>query len=185
MGNIPGILLATTVATDAALAFDVLFRSFYPRLSRLLYRVTGDMDRAEEIAAEAFCRLKRKPPATSTNVEGWLYRTGFRLALDHAKKERRRARYEALAAQVGFVKTGQLSYGGLDEVDKDDERQSVRLVLTALKPTHASLLVLNSEGLNYVEIAGALNLKRASVGKLLFRARQAFRKEYVKRYGQR
>jgi RNA polymerase sigma-70 factor (ECF subfamily) len=180
-----GLPLAVTAVPDAAPDFDALFQCFYPRLARLLYRVTGDMGRAEEVAAEAFCRLHRRPPSKSVNVEGWLYRTGLRLALDQLRRERRRARYEALAGQLGFETKSRQPSGGLDEVNQENERQCVRRVLAALKTTHANLLVLNSEGLNYVELAAALDLKQSSVGTLLFRARQAFRKEYLKRYGHR
>ena len=81
--------------------FDALFARFYSRLARLLYRITGDTERAEEIASEAFWRLHQKPPATNVNVEGWLYRTGTRLALDDLKKRQRRRRYEALASLFG------------------------------------------------------------------------------------
>jgi RNA polymerase sigma-70 factor (ECF subfamily) len=75
----------------------------YRRLARLLFRITRDLARAEEIASEAFWRLYRSPPASHDNLEGWLYRTGLRLALDHLRNERRRARYEALAAVVGLA----------------------------------------------------------------------------------
>ena len=46
------------------------------------------------------------------------------------------------------------------------------------------LLVLRSDGLSYIELASALDLNPASVGTLLARAQQAFRKEDIKRYGQ-
>ena len=88
---------------DPGRDFDMLFDATYRRLARLLYRVTGDTGRAEEIASEAFLRLHRQRFRTMKNVEGWPYRTGLRLALDHLKKERRRARYEALAAVFGLA----------------------------------------------------------------------------------
>jgi DNA-directed RNA polymerase specialized sigma24 family protein len=83
--------------------FDALFTAYYRRLTRLLYRATGDTTRAEGFAAEAFWRLYDKPPKDVANIEAWLYRTGLRLALDHLKKERRRARYEALALLFGVA----------------------------------------------------------------------------------
>jgi len=63
---------ATTVPEEAARDFDALFQTYYTRLARLLYRVTGDTARAEEVAAEAFWRLHRKPPSDQSNLEGWL-----------------------------------------------------------------------------------------------------------------
>jgi RNA polymerase sigma-70 factor (ECF subfamily) len=46
------------------------------------------------------------------------------------------------------------------------------------------MLLLRSEGLSYAELAAALDLNPASVGTLLTRAGQAFKKEYVIRYGE-
>lgn len=164
----------TTVACD----IDALFTAHYRRLTRLLYRATGDTARAEEFAAEAFWRLHHKPPKEATNIEGWLYRTGLRLALDHLKKERRRARYEALALLFGVAPNPHQA------VEQHEDQTRVRQVLASLKPIQAATLLLRSEGLSYAELAAALNLNAASVGTLLTRAGQAFKKEYIKRYGE-
>ena len=171
-------LSQTTSMPNVALNFDELFTAYYSRLTRLLYRVTGDRSRAEEVAAEAFWRLYRKTPSDATNIEGWLYRTGLHLALDYLKKERRRARYEALTILFGFAPDPQQA------VEQQEEQARVRRVLGSLKPAQAALLLLRSEGLSYAELATALNLNSASVGTLLSRAGQAFKKEYVIRYGE-
>jgi RNA polymerase sigma-70 factor (ECF subfamily) len=168
-----------TAHQEATGDLETLFHAYYGRLARLLYRVTGDMGRAEEVAAEAFWRLHRKPPPAKTNFEGWLYRTGLRLALDHVKREGRRARYEALASFFGFTATPEQT------LQQIEERERVRQALTALKPEQVALLTLRGEGYRYAEIAAALNCHPASVGTLLARAEQAFRKEYVNRYGER
>jgi RNA polymerase sigma-70 factor (ECF subfamily) len=60
----------------------------------------------------------------------------------------------------------------------------VRTVLAAIPKRDAELLLLRSDGSSYGELAGTLSINPASVGTLLSRARQTFRKEYVKRYGQ-
>jgi RNA polymerase sigma-70 factor (ECF subfamily) len=44
--------------------------------------------------------------------------------------------------------------------------------------------ILRNEVLSYQEIAHVLELNAASVGTFLGRAQQAFRKEYIRRYGQ-
>jgi RNA polymerase sigma-70 factor, ECF subfamily len=56
-------------------------------------------------------------------------------------------------------------------------------VLAVIEPRQSELLLLRSQGLSYEELAATLNLKAASIGTLLARAQQAFRKEYIKRYG--
>ena len=53
-----------------------------------------------------------------------------------------------------------------------------------MRRTQAELLILRSDGVLYDELAAVLSLNPASVGTLLSRARAAFRKEYVRRYGE-
>jgi DNA-binding CsgD family transcriptional regulator len=66
----------------------------------------------------------------------------------------------------------------------DEVQERVRAVLAALQSRQAELLVLRSHGFSYEELALSLDLNPVSVGTLLGRAQQAFRKEYVARYGQ-
>lgn len=167
-----------SVTEETSRDFIATFNANYRRLARLLYRVTGDIARAEEVASEALWRLHRSPPSAQTNIEGWLYRTGLRLALDGIKKERRRARYEALAAFFGLAVTPHRI------LEQDEERGRVRQALDALKAEQAALILLRADGFSYAELAAKLDLNPGSVGTLLSRAEQAFRKEYVNRYGQ-
>ncbi len=66
----------------------------------------------------------------------------------------------------------------------EEARGLVRQTLARLDSRSAELLLLRSHGLSYGEVAAALDLNPASVGTLLARAQQAFRKEYVQRYGE-
>jgi len=66
---------------------------------------------------------------------------------------------------------------------RTQEWEHVRLILANLDERQAELLLLPSRGLSYREVA-ALDLNPASVGTLISRAPQAFRKEYLKHYGQ-
>jgi RNA polymerase sigma factor (sigma-70 family) len=170
--------LSMSSPEEATRDFAALFHAYYGRLARLLYRITGDMGRAEEVAAEAFWRFCRKPPPTRTNLPGWLYRTAFRAALDQLKMERRRTRYEGLASMFGIVRTPEQA------LEQSEEQRRVRQALTGLKPEQVTLILLRSEGFSYAELAAALDLNPTSVGALLARAEVAFQREYVKRHGQ-
>jgi RNA polymerase sigma-70 factor (ECF subfamily) len=90
----------------------------------------------------------------------------------------RQERYERLVAFVRRSPTPEELLAARQEQDR------IRRVLGALEPRQAELLLLRSQGLSYEDVAAALKLNPASVGTLLSRAQQAFRKEYVKRYGQ-
>lgn len=61
----------------------------------------------------------------------------------------------------------------------------MRLVLGTMGRRQAELLLLRSNGLSYQELAAALGMNPASVGTLLSRAIEAFRKRYIERYGER
>jgi RNA polymerase sigma-70 factor (ECF subfamily) len=163
---------------ETAQDFDGLFRAHYTTLARIACRVVGDAGWAEEIAAEAFWKLHRKPPKDAQNLAGWLYRTALRLALDHLKKSQRRARYESLAPSPEAVRTPEERFQRLERQER------VRGILAALKPEQAAILVLRSEGYTLAEIAAVQGFNPASAGTFLARADEAFRKEYVRRYGQ-
>ena len=170
---------AVTGKIESAGNFDRLFIVNYAALTRIVYRVVGDIGLAEELAAEAFWKLHRKPPASDHNLVGWLYRTGLRLALDHLKKRKRREHYEAFVPAAGEQQSPE------DALEKIEQQIRVTQILAALKPAQAELLVLRSEGYTLAEIASILSVRPNSVGTLLARADTAFRKEYVNRYGER
>ena len=64
------------------------------------------------------------------------------------------------------------------------EQGRVRAVLAAMPRREAELLLLRSDEYSYEDLAKALAINAVSVGTLLSRAKQRFRKEYVKRYGE-
>ncbi len=171
--------MAVNQKNDGVDRLDALFTHNYAALTRLIYRVVGDIGWAEELASEAFWRLHRNPPASDDNLAGWLSRTGLRLALDNLRKRKRRAHYEALAPTTGTLQTPEQT------TSQQEQAAQVREVLAALKPEQAGLLVLRSEGHSQKEMAATLRLNPASVGTLLARADTAFRKEYIRRYGTR
>jgi RNA polymerase sigma factor (sigma-70 family) len=102
------------------------------------------------------------------------------LGLDELRRETRRARFEQWFRFAGSAR--QPSPEDLHAANEEQER--VRLVLSAIPQRQAELLLLRSQDLSYNEIAAALRIRPASLGRLLSRAQQVFRKEYIRRYGQ-
>ncbi len=170
---------AAAAALDAPFDFDATFTANYRRIARVIVRIVGDPARAEDLAVDAFSRLLMHPRAQGGGVDAWLYRTAVRLGIDELRRRSRRQRYERWLAFIGAPRTP-------DELfSVAQERGRVRAVLAALPRRQSELLLMRNEGLSHEEIARALSVKPASVTVLLSRARQAFRKEYVERYGQR
>jgi RNA polymerase sigma-70 factor (ECF subfamily) len=171
-------------AGDEALDFEAMFHAQYERVARVIARVVKDPARAEELAVEVFITFWRSPflrtpDAHGEGAVGWLYRTAVRKGLDELRHRTRRARYERLLEWGRKVPTPE------DVRSTAEEQERVRLVLAVMQARAAELLVLRSHGLSYEEVATALQLNPASVGTLLSRAQDTFKKEYLKRYGRK
>jgi len=165
--------------SDASrLDIETIFHAQYERIARVIARVLRDPARAEELAVEVFLRWSRNPQAQGEDSQAWLYRVAVRTGLDELRRETRRTRLRSLLRFVGYAPTPE------DVRASREDQERVRVVLAAIQPRQAELLVLRTQGLSYDELACALDLKPASIGTFLSRAEHAFRKEYIKRYGQ-
>lgn len=162
--------------------FEDFFRSHYERIARAVARVVGDPASAEDLAVEAFWKLWCTPQAQGEKAGGWVYRTALRLGLNELRNNARRHHYESRSGHAPGE--GRTSFTPEEAHAAAEEREQVRLVLAALDPRQAELLLLRSNGLSYEEVASAAEVNPVSVGTLISRAQQAFRKEYVRRYGQ-
>lgn len=166
--------------TDDAAPFDFeqCFQANYARIARAAARILGDPARAEEVAGEAFWKLWQTPAAQGEHAMGWVYRTAIRLALNDLRGRQRRARYEGRAGAPPAAPTPEEAHSA------GQEREQVRRVLAALAPRDAELLLLRHQGLSYEELAAAIGVKASSIGTLIARAQNAFRKEYTQLYGE-
>jgi RNA polymerase sigma factor (sigma-70 family) len=164
-------------------AFEALFAEHYPPLVRTLRRLLGDAGQAEEVAADAFCRLHRQSPtiATIENPRAWVYRTGLNLALDTLRANLRRVRRDAAADRDRD--RHDMTADPLHTLLADEQRKRVSAILARLKPVHAQALLLGSDGLSCREVAGILDIKPDSIYTLVARAKTRFEQEYVRAYG--
>lgn len=176
---------AEAIATDGTDAnetrpdLETTFSAHYARIARVIANVIRNPARAEELAVEVFLKWSRNRNTQEQGSEAWLRRAAFRAGLDELRRVSRRARYEALVSFFRATPTPEEIHSS------QEERERVRLVLGCLRPQQAALLLLRSEDLAYDEVASTLELNPASVGTLLSRAQRAFRKEYVRRYGEK
>ncbi len=165
-------------AGPASRLFDELFLEHWARVYRLLLRLVGDPEEAEDLALETFLRYSQRPPEQRDgfNLVGWLCRVATNLGLHSIRSFKRRERYELAAGK-----------GALEEASEDhpaeilageEERRMARLALSQMNPRQAQLLVLRYSGMAYKEIAAELGLSPASIGPLLLRAEREFEKRY-------
>jgi len=172
--------VAEATFDSAEIDLETVFRAQYGRIARVIAGVIRDPARAEELAVEVFLKWERTRLARSEGAEGWLHRAAVRVALSELRRRTVISRYERV---IAFVTAGRIPATPDEIYAAADERQRVRQVLNAIAPRHAELLLLRANDLSYQELATALNLNTVSVGKLLGRAAEAFRKEFVRRHG--
>lgn len=163
---------------EAPFDFEAFFHRQYQRTTRVIARVIRDPARSEELAVEVFWKLWRNPRAHGDKAAGWLYRVAVRTALNELRRHARSAHYESLSDVPGGVPDPEQAHAAAEE------QRQVRLVLACMEPRAAEALILRFSGLSYEELASALEVNPKSIGSLVSRAQQAFRKEYSKRYGE-
>jgi len=162
---------------ESPLNFETIFHSHYDRIARAIARIVGDTACAEELAMEVFWKFWQTPHAHGEKAGGWLYRTAINQGLYELRRRARHARYARLLRFASPSTPEELRAA-------NEEQEQVRRVLAVINARDAELLLLRSNDFSYEELAAVLGLNPASVGTLISRARQAFRKEYTKLYGE-
>jgi len=161
-------------ATALPAAFERLFRNEYGRVVGIANRILNDTAAAEDVAQEVFLSFYRAHTADASYAPAWLHTAAAHAALNALRARARRDRREAADA----VAPDTADPG--DPVERAvaaETRDEVRAILARLPERSAVLLALRYSGLSYAEIAAALDVRASSVGTLLRRAEEAFRRE--------
>jgi len=117
----------------------------------------------------------RKHPADAGYAPAWLYAASAHTALNAIRSRERRGRRETLHAVERDVVVDPTS-----AAERSETQDEVRTALARLDERAASLLALRYSGLSYEEIAAAMGLRKSSIGTLLARAEDAFRREVTR-----
>jgi RNA polymerase sigma-70 factor, ECF subfamily len=141
-----------------------LFETYHESLVRMLWRRTGDRDRAEDIAQETFARAVVAPPR---NPRPWLFAVALNLVREDARKGLRQGR------RLQLLKNEMEPAPAPDEaLERSDQAARVRAALAQLNERDREALLLKAEGFNYDEIAETLGLAKGAIGTTLARARR-------------
>ncbi len=167
-------------------AFEKLVVQYEPRVRRMIYGLTQDMQLTQDLCQETFLSAYKALPRMKGNelrFAPWLYR----IALNQVRSEWRRRKH------VTIIPFSIPSSGGeeFDETNQDFmishmqfeedvvERDLVRHVLAQLPPASAMCLMLDAEGFSYNEIAETMQDTLSAVRSRLARARQSFQRIYA------
>lgn len=148
-----------------------LFAQYYEPLVRMLYRRTGDRDRAEDLAQETFARAVAAPPL---NPRPWL----FAVALNLVREDGRRAATRGRRLEVYRHEGPEAAPAPDREFEREDDKARVRRALDTLTERDREVLLLKAEGFDYDEIAQATGLARGAIGTTLARARKRLVEAY-------
>jgi RNA polymerase sigma-70 factor (ECF subfamily) len=155
---------------DVGAAITRAHHEEWARVVATLTRQFGDLDVAEDAAAEAFATAVERWPADGVppNPGGWLTTTARRKALDRIRRENKRDdKHEQ--AQMMSDEVPRDSVGAID-----DER--LRLIFTCCHPALApearvALTLRMIGGLNVPEIARAFLVQEGAMGQRITRAK--------------
>jgi RNA polymerase sigma-70 factor (ECF subfamily) len=153
---------------------DRLFREYHDPLVRYLTRRLGDRDWAEEVAQETFVRALRQE--TLSNERAWLFAVATNLVRDEARKDARRRHHLELLREE--AKASSVVEPEITQLERAQDRALARKAIDALTERDREALLMREEGLDYNEIASALELSVASVGTTLARARRRLMEAY-------
>ena len=142
-----------------------LFAQYHGPLVRFLTRRLGDRDAAEEIAQE-----------TITSERSWLFAVASNLVRDEGRRaQRQQRRLELLREQE---RAESVVEPPPTSMERSAERDLARRAVEMLGERDRDALLMREEGLDYDEIARALDLSPGSVGTTLSRARRRLMEAY-------
>lgn len=150
---------------------EELFAQFHQPLVRMLYRRTGDQDRAEDLAAEVFARALAAPP---DNPRPWLFAVALNLVRDDGRRAVRQGRRLQLLKGESATSAGPPD----EDFERNEKTRAVQAALTELRDLDREVLLLKAEGFDYDEIAAATGLARGAIGTTICRARKRLVEAY-------
>ncbi|HTK11624.1 MAG TPA: sigma-70 family RNA polymerase sigma factor [Ktedonobacteraceae bacterium] len=167
-------------------AFESLIRFYEPRIRRMLYGMTHDVQLTQDLCQETFLAAYRALPrmqGEELHFASWLYR----IALNQARSEWRRRKhvtvlpFSATENESSFEEPPE-TYLLTEEPFEDRVLQYdlVQRALAELPLASATCLLLDAEGFSYKEIAEMTQDSLSAVRSRLSRARQAFQRVYAR-----
>ncbi len=163
----------TLVHSDA---FDHFFAQREHQIFGYLYRMTSDQHLASDLCQETFLRAWQHfdKIATYRDPVGWLFRVATNLACN---ARRDRLRHLHLTRPLGDDEEPASG----DPTARFADHQLVHQILQGLSPrARAGLVLREVYGMSLEEVALTLQMSQTATKKMLSRARERFRTQYLR-----
>ncbi len=151
--------------------FTEVYEAWSPLLFRIVYRMTGRREAAEEIVQEAFIKYYERQDVLPTDegLKFWLIRVARNLTLNH---EKRKGRERRAMERVFHEPAPRSEKNALEQLTDAESVTDVQKALLRLPENLRTVLVLKEyAGFAYSEIGKMLNITEGNVKVRVFRAR--------------
>jgi len=162
-------------------AFSAIVDHYQAPIQRYLYRLTGDLELARDLAQDTFIQAYKGILKTSAEIsfKAWLYRIATNNALQYHRRRK----------LLSFIPSSFIKREAVDEANCADfpgESLAIQEALRRIPEEQRLCLVLHFiEGFKYGEIAETLGISEEAVRKRVARGRKLFIAEYQRGGGGR
>jgi RNA polymerase sigma-70 factor, ECF subfamily len=157
--------------------FDRLFTEYSTPIYNYVLRMTGDADRAADIAQDTFIKAYRKLEtlAEATSARAWLYRIATNTAFDEMRRRRNTTRLGD--SETGPIEQADGGPGPETQVLSGLLDERIGRALLRLRPNQRQCLVLSDvEDMSAQQIGEVMEMTSGAVRVLLCRARGEMRR---------
>ncbi|EJS47185.1 RNA polymerase sigma factor (sigma-70 family) [Bacillus sp. RC251] len=155
--------------------FEDLFKQNYVYVVKQIVWIVKNQTIAEELAQEVFLQLYRNNWKEIENLSGWLLKSSTFVAYKYLRSEKRhQARVDKTIQYHEVQHISSLD----DDWIRKEEITKVQLALSEMNEKDQTILLMKFSGFQYKEIGEILQIDISSIGTLLVRAKQKFRKIY-------
>ncbi|MEZ4336263.1 MAG: sigma-70 family RNA polymerase sigma factor [Sandaracinaceae bacterium] len=173
-------------------AFNELITLYQGRIFRLVFRMLGDREEAEDLAQEVFVTVFKSIDGFrgDSKLSTWLYRVATNHCKNRIKYLQRRARGKKKEfdeiAEAGALESATMNptshIARPDHLVEAYEKERIlKTAIAALDEEHRTLIVLRDiENLSYDQIQDITGLAEGTVKSRLHRARHALREKVIR-----
>ena len=168
---VPAVLFSMVGEGGLPQGFAEVYQTWSPLLFRIVYRMTGRREAAEEIVQEAFIKYYERKDSLPTDegLKYWLIRVARNLTLNY---EKRRGRERRAMERVFHEPSPRSEKSALEQLTDLESVGDVQAALLKLPEGLRTVLVLKEyTGFAYAEIGKMMDISEGNVKVRVFRAR--------------